>query len=411
MTTIHIERMANESLLDYHKRLIYGKLVDKTLSDIDYSELSELVYGQTYSSDVARRMLYGSRKTLELIDNERAAGIADSDIRCEVDTKLEQIQKEAQKLRDQRREYMKLISTEGRAEHLHNIITSAAAKLGDEIGHMYNSVGNDTRYRYDYSDSNGEAVLVLSDWHYGLKANNVFNTYNTAICRERVKCVIESAIDRIALHHCDVVHVVVLGDLFHGAVHTSVRVASEEVVCEQIMHVSEILAQSIYEISKYVSRVNVYLTYGNHGRTVPNRKDNLHNDNMEKIINWWLIERFKENDAITVSPVPDNEFIAFNVCGHSFCATHGDLDSIQSSPRLLSTLFQKKYGIDLEYILLGDKHHRESYNELGVTSMLCGSLCGVDDFANEKRLYSEPSQLLLIVNKQDGVDAEYRLHV
>ena len=61
--------MQNESQLDYHKRLVYGKLVDKTLADMDYTELAELVYGQPYSSDVARRMLYGSRRTLELMDS------------------------------------------------------------------------------------------------------------------------------------------------------------------------------------------------------------------------------------------------------------------------------------------------------------------------------------------------------
>ena len=63
---MNIIKQENETPLEYHKRLIYGKLVDKTLADIDYSELSEYAYGQSYSSDVARRMFYGSRRTLEL---------------------------------------------------------------------------------------------------------------------------------------------------------------------------------------------------------------------------------------------------------------------------------------------------------------------------------------------------------
>lgn len=41
--------------------------------------------------------------------------------------------------------------------------------------------------------------------------------------------------------------------------------------------------------------------------------------------------------------------------------------------------------------------------------MICGALCGADDYANDKRLYSTPSQLLLIFNPIDGLDAEYRL--
>ena len=82
---MQIERMENESKFDYHRRLVYGKLVDKTLADVDYSELSELVYGQPYSSDVARRMLYGSRRTLELMDEERAAGGGSSAYTDEID--------------------------------------------------------------------------------------------------------------------------------------------------------------------------------------------------------------------------------------------------------------------------------------------------------------------------------------
>lgn len=379
--------------------------MDKTLADLDYSELAEMIYGQPYSSDVARRMLYGSRKTLELMDRERAVNAENGSVLDEMDTKLDQIHREAQKLRDQRREYMKLVRAEGRADHLYEIVKTAANNLAIETGTL------SPIHKFVDNGSGSEAILVLSDWHYGLKTSNIFNTYNTDICRDRVKNLVASTSERIELHRCDTLNIVVLGDLFHGSVHTSVRVASEEIVCEQIMHVAEILAQAIYELSQYVKNVNVYMTYGNHGRTIPNKKDSLHNDNLEKLVNWWLIERFKHNDSIQIMPVPENEFIAFDVCGHSFCATHGDLDSVQSSPRLLSTLFQKKYGMDLEYILLGDKHHRESFSELGITAMLCGSLCGVDDFANGKRLYSDPSQMLLIVNPTDGVDAEYRLKV
>ena len=51
---MELTQREGESRAQYHKRLIYGKLVDKTLADVDYSELSEYIYGQSYSSDVAR---------------------------------------------------------------------------------------------------------------------------------------------------------------------------------------------------------------------------------------------------------------------------------------------------------------------------------------------------------------------
>lgn len=403
-------RRDGESELEYHKRLVYGKLVDKTLADYDYAELAPYVYGKDYSADVTRRLLYGSRYTLDLIENNLINDLSEQGedaIIAKIETKKAELQREQQRFYDQRREYNKLLTQDSRYEHLRDVIARAAERVGEEIGIMYDV---STCYLDDEpGEKHNEAVLVFADWHYGMTTNNVFNKYDITICKERVANVVASAIERLQLHRCETLHVVVLGDLSHGAIHTTARVAADELAVDQIIHSSEILAQAIHEVSKYVEHTFVYMTYGNHTRTVQNKKDNVHSDNMERLVNWWLIERFKNDDGISVAPVPDNEFILFDVGGHTFCASHGDLDTVQKSPKLLSTLFQKKYGIDIEYILLGDKHHRESYNELGITSMICGSLCGTDDYANGKRLYSEPSQLLLIVNEDYGVDAEYQI--
>lgn len=401
---MNIERQINESAFDYHKRLVYGKLVDKTLSDVDYTELSDMVYGQTYSSDVARRMLYGSRKTLELLDSENINATTNSDMMAELDCKIAELHKERQRFFDQRREYRKLISKEGRQEHLYESLSNAAHNLNTSIGQLY----LDTDMN-ELTFGDNEAILVFSDWHYGMVTSNVFNEYNTDICVQRVKQTVKLASERIRFNQCNKLHIVILGDAIHGSIHTSARVASEELVCDQLMQVSEILAQSICELSKYVKDTVVYTTYGNHARTIQNKNDSIHRDNMERIIPWWLEQRLQPCKNVTIERSSDNEFLFLNVCGHDICAAHGDLDSVKSSPRLLATLFHKKYGKDIEYILLGDKHHIESFNELGVTSMICGSLCGTDDYANNKRLFSYPSQLLLIVNDKCGVDAEYKL--
>ena len=349
-------------------------------------------------------MMYGSKKTLELVDNATEDRIEDHDIIRELDVKKAELQRERQKFFDQRREYNKLMTADGRKEHLYATLAEAAANLTSTVGVVY-----EDRDLLPTGRGQNEAVLVFSDWHYGMVANNVFNTYNTEMCKQRVRAVVDLAIQRIQLHECSQLHVFVLGDLVHGSIHTSARVASEELVADQIMQVAEILAQSVLELSKCVCNTNVYMTYGNHGRTVQNKNDSIHRDNIERLIPWWLTQRFKDNPYITVMPESDTEFIIADVCGHKFCASHGDLDSVKTSPRLLTALFHKQYGVDLEYILLGDKHHRETFEELGVTAMICSSLCGSDDYANDKRLFSSPAQLLLIVNRDEGVDAEYML--
>ena len=404
METIDLRRTESESPFAYHKRIVYGKLVDKTLVDCDYSELAELLYGQSYSSDVTRRMMYGSRKTLELMDSEQLSGVSDRGLLDEIELKRAELQQERQRFFDQRREFNKLLSAEGRKEHIYESLAIAANNLADSIGLAF----TDSYYCKENSNDS-EAVLFFSDWHYGMKTKNVFNSYNTEICKQRVAYTVDSAISRIQLHGCRKLHIVVLGDVCHGAIHVGARVASEELVCEQLMQASEVLAQAILKLSQYVEETCVYTTYGNHARTVQNKHDSIHRDNMERIVPWWLTQRLQMYDNITVMPESENEFLFINACGHDICAAHGDLDSVRYAPRLLTTVFQKKYGKDIEYIVLGDKHHRESFNELGVTATICGSLCGTDDYANDKRLYSHPEQLLLIVDPVYGVDAEYRL--
>ena len=397
-----LNKKNNETDIQYHKRLIFGKLVDKTLADIDYSELAELVYGQQYSSDVARRMMYGSKKTLELIEEDGIRQLSNNDVITDIDNKMIELREERQRMYDQRRELNKIISSNGRSEHLRDAIISAANKISDSYEKIYDGAAN-------FSVCKNDAVLVFSDWHYGMLAENVYNKYNTEICRERVRDITKRAVDRIAYNQCENVHIVILGDLISGGIHTSARVASEELVCDQMMHAAELLAESILYINQFVNNTYVYMTYGNHARTIQNKNDNIHRDNMERVIRWWLEERFSKYDDITIQEESDNEFLYFNVCGHDIVASHGDLDSTRTSPRLLHTLFSKKYKADIEYAILGDKHHYERFDELGITAIMCGSLCGTDDYANGKRLFSEPSQLLLIVNEDEGVDAEYKL--
>lgn len=403
---LEIARQSNESKLDHHKRIIYGKLVDKTLADNDFAELSEAVYGQQFSSDVARRMFYGSKKTLDLLEEERVSHEirqSERSIIEELEEKRIELQKERQRLSDQRREYNKGIASDARFENLCDIIRNSISDMKSIDAMVNASIVHPTNF------SESEAVIVFSDWHYGMTTDNAFNTYNTDICKQRVSRVVQAASERILLHGCRKLHVVVLGDLIHGNCHVSARVASEEVVADQLMHVSEILAEAVYSLSQCVDETYVYMTYGNHARAVPNKSESIHRDNLERIVPWWLEQRFKPYDNIAVVSGSKDEFLFVNACGHDICASHGDLDSVRTSPKIMTMLFNKKYGKDIEYILLGDKHHRESFEELGVTASVCGSLCGADDYANEKRLYSQPSQQLLIVTPEVGVDAEYRI--
>ena len=403
-----LEKSPNETELQHHKRIVYGKLVDKSLSDYDYTTLSKYLYGKSYAPDVARRMFYGSCKTLKLIDEINVSNVSGDDVAKEIEDKIYELKKETQKCRDQRRELNKIISSEGRFEYICDKLAESASKI-NELNPL---IKKETQYPIVASDK--EAIVVFSDWHYGLTTDNISNRYNTEVCISRVNHVVNKVSERLEAHKCSKLHVVILGDMIHGAIHTSSRVASEELTCDQLMQVSELIAQSIIKLSNYVPETNVYVTYGNHARVIPNKQDSIHRDNFERIIPWWLKQRLSENKNISVINDDGNEFIMINTCGFGVVATHGDLDSMSSMTNTVSPIFKerfyKSYGIELKSVIIGDKHCFESKSGNGVQSFICGALCGSDDYANSKRLYSDPSQLLLIMDSKVGIDAIYAIN-
>lgn len=319
----------------------------------------------------------------------------------ELKAQTDEIYKAKKQLYDQRREYNKLLAKDARAEHLMEKLIEAA-----NIVPLKNY---SNMFTFNTSMSNKEAVLLLSDWHYGQVSNNIWNTYNTDICVDRAAKLFEKVYRALKEHGVKKVHIVLLGDLINGSIHTTCRVASEENTCEQLMHVSELLAHFINAVARCTSEVNVYSTYGNHARTIQNKEDSVHADNMERVIPWWLKQRLKDNDKVNIIDSDYYEFIYFDVCGHNVVCTHGDLDRFKDLGVTINSLFSKKYGKAIDYTFSGDKHHLESFEQFGIESMLVGSMCGTDEYANNKRLYSNPMQTLCIFTPDDGKLCTYNI--
>ena len=319
----------------------------------------------------------------------------------ELKEQLDEIYKAKRQLWDQRREYNKTLTSDARADHLTERLIEAASIVPLE---NYSNM-----FKFENSNSEEEAVLCLSDWHYGQVSNNIWNSYDIDICKQRVAKLFEKVSIALEEHNIQTLHVVLLGDFINGAIHVGSRVAAEENACEQLMHVSELLANFINALSVYVGKINVYSTYGNHARTIQNKNDSIHTDNMERVIPWWLKQRLMNNGKVNIIDSEYYEFIYFNVCGHNVVCTHGDLDRFKDLGVTINSLFSKKFGKTIDYTFSGDKHHLESFEQFGIESALVGSLCGTDEFANNKRLYSYPMQTLCVFTPEDGKLCTYNI--
>ena len=320
---------------------------------------------------------------------------------AEIETKTKELFKAKKQFQDQRRECRKLWTAEARFDNL-------TEKLIESVNHLC-KIKPLTFEDYIINARNSEAVIAWADWHYGMVTDNIWNQYNTDICRQRVSKFVSKAIKYIQRHNVKVLHIMLLGDAAHGSIHTGCRVASEEDVCDQLMQSSEIMAEAINELSSYVSEVNVYATYGNHLRTIQNKNDSIHSDNMEKIIPWWLEQRLQNNNKVNIVKSDYYEFIYLNVCGYNIVGAHGDLEKFKQFGLTVNTLFTKKYGKTIDYTVSADKHHIEEFETMGIESILVRSLCGTDEYANNNRLYSAPGQTLMIFTPEDGRECTYNI--
>lgn len=398
-----LQKLPNENESQYIWKV--GQAKDSGLIDSTWEELTPILNEQCGISEEDFRGSSAWRKRYrvmqqawdDVFSEQQFANAHASSIKEQTD----ELYKAKRQLWDQRREYNKILASDARADHLTEMLIKAAnvAPLKD-----YSNI-----FTFKTYSSDEEAVLLLSDWHYGQVSDNIWNQYDISICLQRVSKLFDKVSAALREHNVKTLHVVLLGDFVNGAIHTTSRVAAEENTCDQLIHVSEILANFINALSVYVGTIDVHSTYGNHARTIQNKDDSIHSDNMERVIPWWLKQRLMNNHKVNVVDSEFYEFIYFDVCGYNIVATHGDLDKFKDIGVTINSLFSKKYGKTIDYTFSGDKHHLESFEQFGIESALVGSLCGTDEFANNKRLYSNPMQTLCIFTQDDGKLCTYNI--
>lgn len=397
---VDLSRKKDENEEQYIWRICQYK--DNGIIDIGWDELayvfnSELRDGEEWVSSTYRKPYQCAKRFYEKVFMDMINGTKETAIK----EQLDEIYRAKKQLYDQRREYNKILMPEARGQHLAEHLLKCAENLNKERPLSFR------KSRYDFEKR--DAVLVLSDWHYGMTTDNIWNTYNVEICKQRIERLVDKTLEYIDLHKPARLHIVILGDMANGGIHNSSRVASEEDTSDQLMHVAELIAQVIDTLSAEVGETLVYSTYGNHMRTIQNVKDSIHSDNMEKIIPWWLKQRMSDRGDVKIVESDFKEFLKVEVCGYNVIACHGDLDKIKNFGQLANTIFTKIYGETIDYAILGDKHHLEEFDSFGIETMISRSLCGSDEYANKKRLYSSAGQTLMFFSPEEGKECSYNI--
>lgn len=255
--------------------------------------------------------------------------------------------------------------------------------------------------------SQREAIVQISDWHYGIEFTTFVNKFNPDVCVERVSQLLNECKEYFERNPVNKIYVVNLGDLISGRIHNTIRLSSRYDVITQCIHVAELVAEFLNELSS-IAPVEYYDCFDNHSRLEPNKADSLDLESLVRIIPWYLRNRFEGNANISIERnIVNGDIIAFPVMNDKWTVggVHGHKDKPNKVVENL-TLFTK---VKFDMILTAHLHHfsADERNETLVISN--GSLMGTDKYAEDLRLSALPSQNIILINENRVMEDLHRV--
>lgn len=327
-----------------------------------------------------------------LISNVEKVTSEEESIKEDLKDLILEYKKERVKLSDERIQNNAYIRRLSREETIIEIAEKAAEKISLkhplEINPFIELVEN----------TESEVIAVISDWHYGLEVNNHWNTFNPEVCSERVSKYLLKLLQTCEMFDITRIHLVNLSDLIAGRIHATIRLESREDVISQTIGVSEMLAKFINELTKRGYEVEYYDCLDNHSRLEPVKTDSLDLESLARIIPWYLKERFRAEDRLSIHTNEySDDIITFNVLGNKYKvgAVHGHKDRPNQVIKNLTLMTRENFDL----ILTAHLHHFAAEESNRTVQLSNGSLMGTDNYAKDLRLDSEPSQNIIVATK------------
>lgn len=144
---------------------------------------------------------------------------------------------------------------------------------------------------------------------------------------------------------------------------------------------------------------------GNHTELRPlgSKRGEFENENLEKIISWFLDERFRNVGSVHID-LPAKPMKFFNVQGFSFLLSHDTSTRAMENAAKQAML---QYGERVDYLICGHRHREQEfvsgYTDAGNSMVIrVPSVCGADRFAQQLGYGGKPGALCMVMEKGYG---------
>lgn len=394
-----LKKREDESKLEYVKRIVYGKLKDKTI-DNDYSELAPLVFDKEYSSDVARRMFYGARNVLDMIDENKINNVDDNEVLKEIQLETIEKRKERKKIQALNVELNRLLREQSKSELWWE-------NISDTIKNMKSIEVPNLIKRENILEKDG--LLIIADCHYGRECTikglfgEIISEYNTNIFKERMWNLLEQVIEVCNERQLTHLNLFNLGDFIDGLLRISQLNSLQLGVIDSVLEYSEFMAIWLNELSKNIS-IDYYQTQGNHDevRVLTGKKGDFPHENVSKLIIEFIELRLKDNRNITIHK-SETDFVYKNIMGVNVLGYHGEDKNLNNSLRYFRSFY--KQPIDL---LFGGHLHSQSLSTEGIGEygdaqcIRVNGICGIDDYSVRLQKASRAGANMFIFKEGKG---------
>lgn len=266
-----------------------------------------------------------------------------------------------------------------------------------------------------------EAVLMLSDSHYGLKVDPVytggFGGYDSETAFNRCARLRDGVLEITAIHQRAMtikrLNIFALGDDLegHGQIYPSQAFFLDNPLCVQWLEYARMIEEFLKQLLEVFETIKVFKVFGNHGRIAKSHKDGHPQDNVELLL-WRFVEARLQNEKRINFAISPSWWMLVRRMGWTFYLSHG-ADTLPWSPYAQRGAFNVKLRLNslfpekINYLCLAHHHvSLEIERELEGSILYNGSWVGPTDYAlRGLHEANRPSQLYFLVHPRFGVRA------
>ncbi|EGT3606926.1 hypothetical protein ACSW9O_16135 (plasmid) [Clostridium perfringens] len=394
-----LKRKQGENDVEYIKRLVYGKLVYKTI-DLDFSELSIPIFNKKLSSDDCRRRCYGLKFLFEVMDKEGINAISENEILKKIEEKSLELDLQRKKLQATKLELNRNQRIKSRRELFYE-------NIGEEIKRLPLPEFKELPIK----ETDGEYLLCWADLHYGADFISENNVYSREECKTRLQRLAAKVKRMCEEKGINKLNIVGLGDDIQGILRISDTQINDVPVMQSVVEISRLIAHVLNTISS-VCEVTYYHTMAsNHSQTRPlTAKPDLIKEDLEYVIGNYIQDLVSDNERIKVK-LSEKDYHSFNIAGQQILTLHGhQIKNIGNAIKDYSMQHRVFYDLILMGHLHGGQQISVGESENGNSELvIVPSIVGSDPYSDTLKKGSKSMAKLFKLEEGNGITENYTI--